>query len=801
MENKQNKIYNNNQILNKSKYLIPHNTKLNNLKSNKYFTFDQNGKSQMKEALIKYRESHQKINKNDNITKNLSSNISSTMDISNMNFSSKNKFNKNNTIKLDKTLLNYAEQRTKVKEFHKIQPKIIDSLMPDTPDNINNFFENENNNKDNKDNIIINYIYKKKGLDKIYNNVSAEKYNKTIKMKNNNITTNISNNDTNVNEETINNENVEESIYEEFDKNRRPLEQKDDEYFSDIVNYEDQKQNLTETNDFFYNSNHFNLNEEDINYEYLLMTKKLYNELMKDMEINKMEIYQNKLSIIKDFLYLFNDEKNYKLYNIIDNISLDNNININNLNTINNQFLMKEYLIEQLLFFYIIILIGLIKKEKNLFHSGLLNLSFYFHQNFIVFIFIIINKINQNCKDSNNSEIINDKKKCIEILEENKTWLDKNNYKKYLQINNNLAKQILINLLNQIKYYFDSNPLNSTKNQKEKRNTCENNSNSINENEIIEKCIYFLLSKIKSKENTKIIKIIKEIKNFSPINNLLQLVKFDKIINHYYEGTKKNNKTFSQNDGEEYNIDNNIIEENPKEPFLQPINPKYKYTLVLDLDETLVHYISDNESAYIQIRPGAEDFIKELSEFYEIVIFTAALQTYADLVIDGIDSDGVISYRLYRQHTTNVENTNVKDLEKLGRDLKHVIIIDNNIENFSFQPNNGLNIIDFEGNEYDDELQYLKEDLLKLVKLNPDDVRDYLNDIQNNMDNRVLFFQKIHNENTLIKANDENNNKGNNAINDSNQDENRNSEYMAKYNRKGYSYTEESENIEDNNNN
>jgi hypothetical protein len=40
------------------------------------------------------------------------------------------------------------------------------------------------------------------------------------------------------------------------------------------------------------------------------MSKKLYNELMKDIDINKMAIYDNKLLITKDFLHIFNDENN-----------------------------------------------------------------------------------------------------------------------------------------------------------------------------------------------------------------------------------------------------------------------------------------------------------------------------------------------------------------------------------------------------------------------------------------------------------------------------------------------------------
>lgn len=61
-------------------------------------------------------------------------------------------------------------------------------------------------------------------------------------------------------------------------------------------------------------------------------------------------------------------------------------------------------------------------------------------------------------------------------------------------------------------------------------------------------------------------------------------------------------------------------------------NPR-AYTLVLDLDETLVHFVEENDSAYIQIRPGAEHFLEEMSKFYEIVVFTAAMQDVNKFII------------------------------------------------------------------------------------------------------------------------------------------------------------------------
>jgi TFIIF-interacting CTD phosphatase-like protein len=55
-----------------------------------------------------------------------------------------------------------------------------------------------------------------------------------------------------------------------------------------------------------------------------------------------------------------------------------------------------------------------------------------------------------------------------------------------------------------------------------------------------------------------------------------------------------------------------------------------KFTLVLDLDETLLHYMEKPElhpglEGILNIRPGADEFLKTLAQHYEIIIFTAAM--------------------------------------------------------------------------------------------------------------------------------------------------------------------------------
>lgn len=54
------------------------------------------------------------------------------------------------------------------------------------------------------------------------------------------------------------------------------------------------------------------------------------------------------------------------------------------------------------------------------------------------------------------------------------------------------------------------------------------------------------------------------------------------------------------------------------------------YTLVLDLDETLIHNVEYGNDSYFLVRPGCVQFIELMAKYYEIVIFTAALQEYAD---------------------------------------------------------------------------------------------------------------------------------------------------------------------------
>ncbi len=85
-----------------------------------------------------------------------------------------------------------------------------------------------------------------------------------------------------------------------------------------------------------------------------------------------------------------------------------------------------------------------------------------------------------------------------------------------------------------------------------------------------------------------------------------------------------------------------------------------EYTLVLDLDETLIHYFEEEDTGRFYVRPNCFEFLREMARFYEVVIFTAGMQDYADWVLDQVDQEGWIKHRLYRQHAIPIGQAFVK---------------------------------------------------------------------------------------------------------------------------------------------
>ena len=214
-----------------------------------------------------------------------------------------------------------------------------------------------------------------------------------------------------------------------------------------------------------------------------------------------------------------------------------------------------------------------------------------------------------------------------------------------------------------------------------------------------------------------------------------------------------------------------------KSYFLPPKSPEYlnKKTLILDLDETLVHSSFDpfqkNDivlninfdgiyyKIYVLVRPGAEEFIKNISQYFELVVFTASISKYASPLLDILDKEGYIQHRLYRDNCTFLDGIYVKPLKKIGRSIKDIIIVDNSPLAYAFDNDNGLPITSWFDDKNDKELFDITPLLIFLSKTN--DVRKYIE--------KFVYFDKI-NYSKALKIIDEEINKKENILNDINND-------------------------------
>ena len=242
--------------------------------------------------------------------------------------------------------------------------------------------------------------------------------------------------------------------------------------------------------------------------------------------------------------------------------------------------------------------------------------------------------------------------------------------------------------------------------------------------------------------------------------------------------TRKNNKNYNKYINPKTERDNNDLGINLNKNYFLPETKTIKKTLILDLDETLVHsslkpfsikgeiaikinsnLINNNSNSnnnqnssymvYMLKRPYVDIFLSIVCDIFEVIIFTASTSDYANFIIDILDIEKKIKSRLFREHCIKIDKDRyIKNLYCLGRDLKTLIIIDNNPISYAVNMENGLPISSWESNPADNELIKLIPLLQFLSKKNISDVRPIIqkivksNEINYDIVNKLINFSK-----------------------------------------------------------
>ena len=244
----------------------------------------------------------------------------------------------------------------------------------------------------------------------------------------------------------------------------------------------------------------------------------------------------------------------------------------------------------------------------------------------------------------------------------------------------------------------------------------------LKENTKLKEKLYAIKIKMKKKEENPYEKI-KSNKNDN-INNQRESNSNKKQINNIEN--KKLNNIYNLKEENDNKINNN---QNIKS-MLPPMDiNKYKYSIAIELDETLVHYCEEGDNYYAKVRFWSENFLKNIKKYFEIIVVSTSGKEYSNIIIDNINKDDncYVDHRLYTEDF--IEGLN---LSNINRDFKKIIFVCHDYNFLNAPKDNILILKEFNGEENDREILKLYKELKFLMN----------DDNDNNFDIRV-FIPKI----------------------------------------------------------
>ena len=369
------------------------------------------------------------------------------------------------------------------------------------------------------------------------------------------------------------------------------------------------------------------------------------------------------------------------------------------------------------------------------------------HTNFLIFASYLINNNQMNINKFNQKHLEN----LISIIDQDlKVKLNKREMNDYdiLQLItnnskniNNYYKMVIDNIYGQ--YYLSNN--NNIRFPQ-----CLNNENKSNltEDELLNIKSSFFFDSYRLLTNYNFEDLFEFFNIY--LNKKRNLIKNQKLENNFIDNNNISNRNSKR-------IKLNIIENKIEKYLLPKIKSNYKYSLVLDLDETLICIKRDNNNKIkhnkfnnlmtLILRPGLLDFLHKMKKLYELILFSLGTSEYVSPIIKNIEKkEKFFEHILYREHVTYDDNGNFfKNLNLLNRDVKNILIVDDNSKNFKYHKSNGICIKPFYGDLNNDKntLKILGNILFK-IRYDADltgDIRISLNKEKNNM----LFSQIANN--------------------------------------------------------
>jgi TFIIF-interacting CTD phosphatase-like protein len=189
-------------------------------------------------------------------------------------------------------------------------------------------------------------------------------------------------------------------------------------------------------------------------------------------------------------------------------------------------------------------------------------------------------------------------------------------------------------------------------------------------------------------------------------------------------------------------IINDYLKNKISPPFL-PFPCAKKYTLVLDITNTLINIqYADSQGQVLipYLRPGIFSFLNSIKPFYELISFSLESKEFSNVILNEIEKNKkYFDYNLYKEHGTLFGNRLVKDINKLGRDIRKVIIVDDDDNNFILNKENGIKIKPYLGEKNNDDtsLFELKKILILFEKMDLDDIRKGIKNYEKEIKDKI----------------------------------------------------------------